>query len=469
MLTYDFSNIGNESMYEYLYRCIKKDILEGKLKPDEKLPSKRSLAKHLGISVITIEGAYELLLAEGYIYSKAKVGFFVDRVVIPKNNNKIVTDNKTIEEKAEIKEAALADFTSNRTDSDVFPFSIWNKAMRYVVSEHQRELMQVSAGNGIYELRKNIARYLMEFRGMNVSTDQIIVGAGSDYLYNLLIQIIGRDKVYGYENPGYHKAAHICKQLGATTEYIDMDEKGVIIDQLENKLVDVINVSPAHHFPTGRVMPVSKRYELLSWASKKENRYIIEDEYDSELRLTGKPIQTLFGIDVMDKVIYMNTFSKTLCSTVRISYMILPANLMEKYNKCFNFYSGTVSNFEQYTLSKFIGDGSFEKHINRLRGYYQNKRNIVLKAIYNSRLNKYVSIYEEEAGAHFLMKITTKLSEKYIIKAAGDKGVILNPISRYYHGYSKEHENTYIINYSSINNENIDKVLDIIYDAINPD
>ena len=458
MLTYNFTNIGSDSLYEYLYKCIKNDILLGSIKAGEKLPSKRSFAKNLGISVITVENAYEQLIAEGYIYSIPKKGFYV-------------TDFKQvieIEKKTFVKEmvpltggenAYLADFTSNQTDSELFPFTIWTRTIREVLNENQMQLMINPPCGGVFFLREAIAKHLKEFRGMAVLPEQIIVGAGTEYLYGLLIQLLGNEKIYAVENPGYRKIGKIYQSYKVRCKYIDMDEEGVEISKLEENQVDIAHISPSHHYPTGIVMPVSRRYELLGWASKSENRYIIEDDYDSELRLSGQPIPTLQSMDVSDKVIYMNTFTKTLASTVRISYMILPRELFQQYYKKLSFYSCTVSNFEQYTLAKFIEEGYFEKHINRLRNYYHNKRNTIVETIKKSRLNQYVSISGEEAGVHFLMKIETKKPQEQLMENAKAQGIKLSPLSAYYKENREEIQNTYVMNYSSIELEKIEKVV----------
>ena len=225
---------------------------------------------------------------------------------------------------------------------------------------------------------------------------------------------------------------------------VTLDQDGVSIRELEEKRVDVIHTSPSHHFPTGIVMPVSRRYELLGWAAKSPDHYIIEDDYDSELRLTGKPFPTLQSIDVSDRVIYMNTFTKTLASTVRISYMVLPKHLVKAYYakltlteifyQKLSFYSCTVSNFEQYTLAKFMENGSFEKHINRLRNYYQTKRDAILQVFQKEPFGKYVTIREEGAGVHFLMQIHTEKSEGEIVTEAKGKGIKLAPLSHYFDG-----------------------------------
>lgn len=475
MLTYNLTATGSDSLYESLYKCIKNDILQGKLCAGEKLPSKRSFAKNLGISVITVENAYGQLSDEGYIYSMPKRGFYVsdiDMVANPNTGAKTSADANLFDDSASIAcSPYFADFSSNQTDSEIFPFTIWTKTVRSVLNDNRIQLMINPPCGGILPLRNAIARYLGDFRGMKVAPHQIIIGAGTEYLYGLLIQLLGKNLIYGVENPGYHKIGKICKSMGVTYRHVDLDENGVSIHELEEKKIDIIHTSPSHHFPTGIVMPVSRRYELLGWAAKKKQHYIIEDDYDSELRLSGKPFPTLQSIDVSGKVIYMNTFTKTLASTVRISYMVLPEDLAKRFYSELSFYSCTVSNFEQYTLAQFMENGSFEKHINRLRNYYQNKRDAILKELKSGSIGKYITIQEEEAGVHFLMHIQSDCTEAEIVEKAKVGGVKLDPLSRYYikntekheqNGQENPYENTYVMNYSSVNMENIKKVVQVL-------
>lgn len=475
MLTYNLTATGSDSLYESLYKCIKNDILQGKLCAGEKLPSKRSFAKNLGISVITVENAYGQLSDEGYIYSMPKRGFYVsdiDMVANPNTGAKTSADANLFDDSASIAcSHYFADFSSNQTDSEIFPFTIWTKTVRSVLNDNRIQLMINPPCGGILPLRNAIARYLGDFRGMKVAPHQIIIGAGTEYLYGLLIQLLGKDLIYGVENPGYHKIGKICKSMDVSYRHVDLDENGVSIHELEEKKIDIIHTSPSHHFPTGIVMPVSRRYELLGWAAKKKQHYIIEDDYDSELRLSGKPFPTLQSIDVSGKVIYMNTFTKTLASTVRISYMVLPEDLAKRFYSELSFYSCTVSNFEQYTLAQFMENGSFEKHINRLRNYYQNKRDAILKELKSGSIGKYITIQEEEAGVHFLMHIQSDCTEAEIVEKAKAGGVKLDPLSRYYikntekheqNGQENPYENTYVMNYSSVNMENIKKVVQVL-------
>lgn len=455
MLTYSFADAGSKSLYEHLYNCIKEDVLKGVLAAGERLPSKRSFAKQLGISVITVENAYAQLVAEGYIYSVPKKGYFVAELsVAPK---RVTAQEKSIP-KEPVRETYFADFFSNHTRAENFPFSVWAKLMREVLNEGNEALLLPPPSGGLMVLRRAIAGHLRDFRGISVAPEQIIIGAGTEYLYELLIQLLGRTSVFGLENPGYKKIGKIYESNDAACRYIDLDEAGMDIRQLEASDVDIVHLSPSHHYPTGIVTPISRRYELLGWALKKEGRYIIEDDYDCEFRLQGKPIPALQSIDVSEKVIYMNTFTKSLASTIRISYMVLPAHLLHSFYEKLGFYACTVSNFEQYTLSRFIEEGYFEKHINRMRSYYRKQRDQLISAIKKSSLSVHTAICEEEAGLHFLLKVETAFTDEEIVIRAKAAGIRLTCLSQYYHtGNCTRH--TLVINYSGLLPERVEEAV----------
>lgn len=464
MLTYSFEYKGKDSLYEYLYKQIKNDILSYKLSPGEKLPSKRAFAKHLNISTITVENAYNQLTAEGYIYSVPKSGFYVSDI----SSTKPLEDRRPVRDEVNIasKDEIFADFTSNSTVADTFPYALWAKTMRQIMSDYEHKLMVRSPYAGIKELRLAIADYLYQFRGMAVEPEQIVIGAGTEYLYGMLIQLLGRDKKYAVEDPGYQKITRIYQANQVDCCHIPMDDSGVNIIALENAGADILHISPSHHFPTGIVTPVSRRYELLSWAAKSRDRYIIEDDYDSEFRLVGKPIPSLQSIDVADKVIYMNTFSKSLSSTIRISYMVLPQSLVGLYNDRLGFYSCTVPNFEQYTLYRFIEQGHLEKHINRMRNYYRIQRDKVLECIKNQEKYSKVEILEENSGLHFLMKVDTELSDMELITKARKNGIAISCLSQYSYLEENATEHIVIINYSGIKTEEIPEAVDRLLESL---
>lgn len=464
MLTYSFENIGHTPLYEHLYKCIKNDIMNGTLPAGTKLPSKRSFASNLGVSAITVENAYAQLLSEGYIYSRPKKGYYVStfsRSLLPPR-----AMPETAVALPETRPVFFADFSSNQTRPDNFPFSVWAKLMRETMQERNSELMTKPPCGGIFELREAIASHLKQFRDMQVQPEQIFVGAGTEYLYGLLVQLLGFDKVYAIENPGYEKIAQIYESYQVRRRFIDMDDCGIRMDRLEESGADVVHISPSHHFPTGIITPVSRRYELLGWAAKSDSRYIIEDDYDSEFRLTGKPIPALQSIDLMEKVIYINTFSKSLTSTMRISYMVLPSGLAQRFLEQMSFYSCTVSNFEQYALMRFIREGYLEKHINRMRNYYHRQRDALLDAIKKSPLSSRVTITEEDSGLHFLMKIDTALSDTELMEKAREKGLRLTALSRYYHRPDSDVEHIFIINYSYLETEHIPEAIRRLYQCL---
>ena len=465
MLTYSFANIGSDSLYEYLYKCMKNDIEQGVLVPHTKLPSKRSFAKNLGISTITVENAYGQLMSEGYIYSIPKKGYYVTD--FQKVQRKSATQKPPGQvPPVQATDRYLADFTSNQMDPHLFPFSVWAKISRELLSNCQKELLVPPPCGGILVLREAIAKHLKEFRGMNVEPQQIIVGAGTEYLYGLLLQLLGFEKCYAIEDPGYDKISKIYQCHKAACIPIPMDQAGVSIEALEEQGIDVVHISPSHHFPTGIIMPISRRYELLGWAAKSDSRYIIEDEYDSEFRMSGRPIPSLQSIAVQEKVIYMNTFTKTLSSTIRISYMVLPKHLVNLYYNKLSFYSCTVSNFEQYTLAHFLSEGYFEKHINRMRNYYHKKRDLLLETIAKSPLSSYVTISEEDAGLHFLLTIRTKQEDAVLQQKLYQAGIKLSYLSQYYHVPPNDCSHVFIINYSSVPEEVMEEAIQRIYESV---
>ncbi len=456
MITYNFDN-AQGPMYLHMYKCIKNDILSGKLKPKEKLPSKRAFARNNGISIITIQNAYEQLISEGYVYTLPKKGYYVAN--LDKMQGVAVDAKVDYDIKIPVKEEFECDLSSNRVNPDNFPFSIWTRISRNVMANRKEELMQISPTAGVMELREAIADHLKSFRGMLVDPNQIIIGSGTEYLYSLIVQLLGRDKKYVIENPGYKKLADVYSKQEIEYRYAELDDSGITSKALAGSGADVAHICPNHHFPTGITMPASRRYEVLSWANEKDGRYIIEDDYDSEFRVTGKPIPPLFSIDACEKVIYMNTFSKSLSPTIRISYMILPVHLANLFYKNMSFYSCTVSNFEQYTLAGFIAQGYLEKHINRMRLYYTKQRRRLMEIIERSDLRDVCTIKENDSGLHFLISLDTKRPDKEIEKRLAAKGIKIKALSDYYFTDEGSKQHLFIINYSNLDESKIRKTL----------
>ena len=450
MLTYELKKSPGVPLYEALYRAIREDILSGSLTAGEKLPSKRALAENLEISKITVEAAYNQLLAEGYISAREKVGYFVEAV----SRQQAVAAVKAVPEQTQT--ADLVDLTAN--GSARFPFSTWSRLQREVVLDYGEKLLLPMPNRGIPELRQAIADHLADFRGMRTDPENILVGAGTDFLYNILVQLLSRDKVYALEEPGYDKTRRIYTAAGARCISAPMDEFGVKPEGLEE--AGVLHISPSHHFPTGIVTPVSRRLELLAWAEAGDDRWIIEDDYDSEFRFHAHPVPAMQTLDRTGKVIYLNTFSKSLAPSIRISYMVLPPKLMEKFRRELGFYSCTVPSFEQHTLARFISGGWFEKHINRMRKFYKTTRNRLVQRLESQEYARRLTIQEKDAGLHFLVKVDTAMTEEDLVAWCADRGVKVRTLSSYYHGPVPEQDkNCLVVNYSGLRDEDLDRIL----------
>ena len=304
-----------------------------------------------------------------------------------------------------------------------------------------------------------IAAYLRQFRGMAVDAEQIIIGAGTEQLYSMLVQLLGRGKRYAAEDPGYSKIVRIYRSNQAEVVSIPLDSAGLSVTALERAHADVVHISPSHHYPTGIVMPIARRQELLHWAEQGTDRYILEDDYDSEFRFVGRPIPTLFSVDEGGRVVYLNTFSKTIAPSIRISYMVLPQRLLPAFREKLGFYSSTVSGFEQYTLARFMAEGYYEKHLNRMRKRYHQKRDAVIACIRGGPLAPRARITEEDAGLHFLMTLDTSLSDTALRRMAEQRGLRLAMLSEYYSDHDAAPPHVLVVNYSGVELEKLPRAL----------
>jgi len=450
MLTYELKKAPGVPLYEALYRCIREDILTGRLASGEKLPSKRALAVHLEVSKITVETAYNQLLSEGYIRSQEKVGYFVESL----QRQSAAPVRKTAAQEAP---EELIDLTGD--SPSYFPFSVWSRLQREVMLDLGEGLLLPLHHQGLPQLRNAIARHLGQFRGMQVDPDNILIGAGTDFLYNLLVQLLGRDKRYGVEEPGYGKIQKIYEAAGASCNLLSLDRQGVDPEELGD--TQVLHISPSHHFPSGIVTSLPRRQALLQWAAEQEDRFIIEDDYDSEFRFNAHPLPAMQSLDGHGRVIYMNTFSKTLAPSIRISYMVLPETLMTLFRQKLGFYSCTVPSFEQYTLERFLSRGYFEKHINRMRKFYKSMRNRVLEAISACPMAEHFAILEEHAGLHFLLQVDLPLTDAQLAAKCRTLGLRVAPLSSYYR-FPEENSHCLVINYSGLTEKDLSRLEEIL-------
>ncbi|MDO4501020.1 MAG: PLP-dependent aminotransferase family protein [Erysipelotrichaceae bacterium] len=446
MLTYTIPEDLNKPLYQYIYECIAFDIKNHNIKADEKLPSKRTLAKQLAVSLITIENAYEQLLSEGYIYSIEKKGYYVSEIETFQSNREV-----KVEKEEELSNPYLIDLSSTNLNSSYFPFSTFSKITRKVLSEERESILRPAEYNGVLKLREAISKHLNEYLGMKVSSKQIVIGSGSEHLYSLLIQFFGK-KHYALENPGHKAIASVYQRNELKHSFIDMDDKGINIKALKEADADIVHVSANHHYPTGITMPISRRYELLRWA-KNNNKFIIEDDYDSELRLKGRPISPLFALDNNDTVIYLNTFSITLAPSFRIAYMVLPESLLSEYKEKMKVYHCTVPVLDQLILSEFISSKAFERHLNRSKKRYRDLKNEFLNELKNTAFYKDLDISEADSGLHLLIKYPYEISDKKAKEIAKSKGLKVSMLSDFYQ--KKKDSHTLLIRYVSLHEDSL--------------
>ena len=442
MLTYSMEDRGSLPLYEYLYRCIRRDILSGALAAGERLPSKRALAEHLRLSVITVEGAYAQLEAEGYVYTKPKQGFFVcpvQQTPEPPRPAAIPAEPSAPVWKVDLR--------SNQADDSRFPAATWARLTRQVLSEGG--FLTPVPHQGLYALRQAIADDLRAFKGMAVSPEQIVIGAGAEYLYILLAQLLGPQAVVAVEDPGYPKIRQVYGKCGAVCRPIPLDRQGMDPAALAASGATAAHLSPNHHYPTGTITTIGRRQTLLQWAEEREAT-IIEDDYDSEFRFAGRPIPALQSIDTHGRVVYMNTFSQTISPSMRLGFMVLPSQLLERYRRELGFYACTVPVLEQHVLARFLSGGYYEQHLSRMRKEYRARRDAVLAAFQASPFADRVTFSEQGAGLHFLLRLKTPLSDEDLRLRAEEHGVRLGFLSEYAAVPDPAHAHTLVVNYGGL-------------------
>ena len=340
--------------YLQIYKQIKDDIISGNYPYGTKLPSKRLLADETETSTVTIEHAYALLCDEGYVESRERSGFFV----IFRNS-----DGFALPSASEIGETMI---TYEHNTSPDFPFSVLAKTMRNVISDLGEAILERSPSKGCPELRLAIKRYLSKNRGISVDTEQIVIGSGAEYLYGLIIELLGRNRTYGIEYPSYKKIELVYRASEVSYDALPLSNDGIDSAALVGTAASVLHTTPYRSYPTGVSASASKRHEYIRWANA-QDRYIIEDDFESEFSVSTKPEDTLFALSDKGNVIYLNTFSKTISPSLRVGYMVIPKKLIEDFDTRLGFYSCTVPTFEQYVVARLIQNGDFERHINKVR------------------------------------------------------------------------------------------------------
>lgn len=406
--------LNNGILYMQIYEYFKNEIINGTYKANTKLPSKRNLAKEYKISLNTVDNAYSKLLEEGFIYSKERQGFFVSDV-----GELYVLDSKPIHITKE-EENIEYDFSYSGV-SEEFPYKIFKKISSNIFDN--KDILEKVDYQGYLPLRTQISEYLDKSRGFKAEPSQIVISSGSEYLFQIIFKLISGK--FGIEDPGYSMLSNIMDTNDINYEFISVDENGMDLTKLKKSKSDFCVITPAHQFPTGVIMNMQRRVELLNM---KKIKYVIEDDYDSEFKYSKRPVPALKSIDVNDKVIYIGSFSKSISPSFRVSFMVLPFNLVEKYNKIFKFFICPVSIMVQKMLTTFIETGEFEKHLNRMRKIYSKKRQLLMDML-NER--KDITIKGADAGLHVVLEYPKNYSEEYIVKKAKEKKIKVYGLGSY--------------------------------------
>ncbi|MGG3639985.1 PLP-dependent aminotransferase family protein [Bacillus gobiensis] len=425
--------------YVQLYRHIRQEIKSGRIHAGTRLPAIRRLSEHLDISRNTVEAAYLQLVSEGYVESRPRSGLYVLKLEEDfsfleegaKQERTRQNEAELVETKPAASPALRCDFRNGTIDLSSFPFSVWNKISHQIMQEYTNSLSLYGDPQGEPGLRHQLAGYLRQSRGVRCSPDQIIVGAGTQQMLLLLCQLLGTEQQpVAVEDPGYNGARSVFSELNFPMVPIPLEEDGIDMEYLMKSEAKLVYVTPSHQFPFGMVLPIHKRIKLLQWAAEHDG-FIIEDDYDSEFRYQGRPIPALQGLDKSGRVIYMGTFSKSLLSGIRISYMVLPESLILKYKDKKAFLEPTASLIHMQTLERFMEEGWWEKHLRRMKNVYKKKHAFLLSAI-TRFFGERVKVIGQHSGLHIVIEVNDGRSESELVRKAEEKGVRVYPTSPYW-------------------------------------
>ena len=441
---------AKQPMYEQLYRFFAEGIGAGRLSAGEKLPSKRALCAHLGVSVSTVEAAYGMLVSEGYVTAKPQSGYYVSDFVTfdaPEAGKRHAAGvpPRPAPPRPEI------DLSTAAVDTSLFPYSSWAKLNKEVVYSSP-ELLQRGDRQGDEPLRRALCEFLAEYRGVRCAPEQIVVGAGLEYLTGLLFALFRPEAVFGVEDPGYASIYHMLRAHGRRVCFLPMDGEGARPDAPEARGANVLYLTPSHQFPMGVTMPASRRSRLLRWAAEGEERWIVEDDYDSEFRYGLRTIPAMQGMDGAGRVVYISTFSRSLAPSVRIAYMVLPPALLERYRAMEGYHLSTVSRYEQAVMARFLSEGYYARYLRRVGNLYRRRRDALTQAL--AAIDG-VSVSGAGGGIHFLLTLP-RYSEEELISRARGEGIELRGLSEYCRACAPE-PSTLVVGYGGLDDGKIDE------------
>ncbi len=447
--------LSGDPLYMQIYQQLKDKITAGELREGSMLPPIRTLAITLMVAKNTVDSAYQQLSSEGYVLGKAGSGYKIQKIDIPVLASPADKqyDTKRIIRKMQPQDLITYDFQYGKLDFANFPLRIWRRLLNHVLlSEEIRGITEYNENKGDLSLRIEIMKYLHESRGVVCSPEQIILSSGAMSAVSLICKLFDT-KTVAVEDPGFDSAKETFCNYGYQLKPVALTNEGIDLNELKPLKVNLLYTTPSHQFPTGVVMPVNKRLHLLDWAEQ-NNAYIIEDDYDSELRYNSRPIPSIQSLDQKDRVIYINSFSKALAPGLRMGFIVLPQVLLEKYqSRCHN-HSCPVSWIEQKTMFHFMEQGHWNRLLNKISVSNKRKHDTLISTI-NNQMGIRTRIHGRNAGLHILLEVHNGMSEHQLIDAAKKVEVKVYPVSDYWLQTENYTNNMVLIGYSSLSEDEI--------------
>lgn len=453
-LTPRLEEASGKPLYIQLYDYVRREIEEGRLTPGTRLPSKRKWSQYLGVSLNTVDQAYQQLIAEGYAQSRPRQGIYVADHPIEMLQAPVSSTPEPVAE-APRQNPGTIDFHYSRVDTDHFPFQQWRKWTTQVLKEGPRLFAEPADPQGDLGLRREITRYLYASRGVTCLPEQILIASGTQSLIRLICQLLEPTRPLAMEDPGFHRARDAFRSLMLPLVPISLDRDGIRLDELKRSEAGVVYVTPSHQFPLGAVMPFPRRIHLLSWAQE-TGGWILEDDYDSEFRYSGKPIPALKALDRKDRVLYLGTFSKSLLPDLRISYAVLPGILIDRFRNRDDWEKLTSSRLNQMTLRLFMEKGDWLRHLNRMRTLYRKKHRMMVDSL-REQMGDRIQLLGQHAGLHLAVRVRTHLSEAELVQAAGKRDLLVYPLSPYFANPCDNSHPTILLGFGALSLESIRK------------
>ncbi len=440
---------GAGPLYLRLYRQLRAQIEDGTLDAGDRLPSKRALASHLGVSINTVDAAYGQLLSEGFVTARPRSGFYVQPI---EALQRLAPPEPEAAEQPCAEGPALIDFAPGGVAREKFPFSVWKRLLKSALEDPAS--LRRAEPQGDPGLRRAVAAYLHAARGVNCSFEQVVVGAGTDSLLSMLSYLLPDHCVMAVEDPVYNRAYRLFARMGHPVRPAQIDRQGVLVEPLEDLRCALLYTTPSHQFPLGIAMPMGRRAKLLNWAGRGQARYVLEDDYDSEFRYDARPVPSLQSADENGRVIYLGTFSRSVAPSIRVSYLVLPPSLLPLYQRDYAGFACAVSTLEQAALREFLRQGYFETHLNRMRVCYRAKRARLLEGL--APLEGQLRCIGEAAGCHLTLQAQNGLSEGELCRRALEAGVRVYPISPYFMGPCP-YEGKVLLGFGALSQDAIDE------------